>query len=353
MEKSTQNQRASQLERYGKNMLKKIFAKYFKLINRLDPRKDDLINVERFDRLSEILPPNEKVLWQGTPSSLHAWSDHDMMEPAGSVGDRPGSLMGRRVESILAFVFILFLAFAGAGSVYSGGSEILQKQDSSTYMLDIFLILLGITLMSGLTFLLRPVGNCLRARQLPYLLSPYRAVIIRRGHALAEIWVRSPVILSASLLFLYGVFMFSWIFVQGTYQDFLDGAGVGTWLARGCLLIFIGFLGIIFSTIGFIGLRFQTAIILDAIKDRHGLFVRSFGFDEINRNDFPVVTRLRKNGVGDVILGQDGHWEYYGDSNISPDFKINGVGFLSVPEAKKVSDLILQMIEPDTVPTET
>ncbi|MCP3954555.1 MAG: hypothetical protein GY697_20405, partial [Desulfobacterales bacterium] len=306
-----------------------------------------------FDRFSDILSPNEKVIWQGSPSALQAWSDHDMMEPAGSVGDRPGSLMGRRAESILAVMFILFLSFAGAGSIYSGGSEILQKQEPSTYMLDIFLILLGITLMSGLPFLLRPVSNCLRTRQLTYLLTPFRAVIIRRGHALAEIWVRSPVIFSASLLFLYGVFMFSWIFIQGAHQDFLNGAGVGTWLARGCSLIFIGFLGFVFSTIGFIGLRFQTVIILDAIKDRHGQFVRSFGFNEINRNDFPVVTRLRKNGVGDVILGQDGHWEYYGDSNITPDFKINAVGFLSVPEAKMVSDMIQRMIEPETVPTET
>jgi hypothetical protein len=147
--------------------------------------------------------------------------------------------------------------------------------------------------------------------------------------------------------------MFAWIFTQGTHQDYVDGAGLGTWLARIFLLVFMSFFGFIFATIGYIGLRFQTVIILDAIKDRHALFVRSFDFGEINRNDFPVVTRLRKDGVGDVILGQDGHWEYYGDSNISPDFKINAVGFLSVPKAKKVSDMLIQMLEPETVSKET
>ncbi|MCU7842225.1 MAG: hypothetical protein KZQ93_00135 [Candidatus Thiodiazotropha sp. (ex Monitilora ramsayi)] len=48
------------------------------------------------------------------------------------------------------------------------------------------------------------------------------------------------------------------------------------------------------------------------------------------------MSRTHKDGVGDVILGQDGHWEYDIDFNQAPWFKINAVGFLSAPSAKQV-----------------
>ena len=326
-------------------MLRKVLKKYIDLIKRSDPREDDKIKVERFDRFSDILQPNEKILWQGNPSSRHAWGDHDQMEPAGSVGDRPGTLTGRRVEMILALTFILFMFCLGAGSLYSGIDEMLHKRSPAAIAMGIFLVLLGITLMSGVPFLLRPVSNRLRARQLTYILTSSRAMIVRRGRAWAEIWVRSPVILSLSVLFLYGVVMFSGIFIFDTYQDFTDGAGWNTWLARGFILVCMTPVGLIFGTIGFIGLRFQSEIILEAIKDRYGIFVRSFDFNEIKRNRFPVVSRLREDGCGDVILGQDGHWEYDIDFPDSPWFKINAVGFLSVPDVKQVSGQVKQVLE--------
>ena len=102
--------------------------------------------------------------------------------------------------------------------------------------------------------------------------------------------------------------------------------------------------GFIFATFGYVGLRFQCEIILDAVKDRHGIFVRSFNFNEIKRNDFPVLSRPRKDGVGDVILGQDGHWEYDIDFTDSPWFKINAVGFLSVPDARRVMEKVEQAV---------
>lgn len=109
--------------------------------------------------------------------------------------------------------------------------------------------------MSGLPFLLRPVANCLRARQLTYFLTTSRAMVILRSHAWAEIWVRSPVILSVSLLFLYSVIMFSGLFIEGSYQDAVDGASLRTWLARIFLLILLTPVGFAFATFGYIGLR--------------------------------------------------------------------------------------------------
>jgi len=318
-------------------MLSRLLRKYIDLINRFDSRVDDEIIVKRLDRSTDILQPGEKFLWQGAPSFRHAWGDHDQMESAGSVGQRPVSVVARKVEMVLALLFILFMFLMGAGSFFVGVGEILQKHD---LQLGIFLILMGMTFMSGLPFLLRPISNSLRTRQLTYFLTTSRAMIVRRGHAWAEIWVRSPVILSVSLLFLYGVLMFGWLFFAGAYQDVVTGAGGSAWFARGFALIFMIPLGFIFASIGYVGLRFQSEIILDAINDRHGIFVRSFFVDEISRNDFPVLSRLRKDEVGDVILGQDGHWEYNIDFPSSPWFTINAVGFLSVPDAKLVMDKV-------------
>ena len=104
--------------------------------------------IKRFDRFTDILQPDEKILWQGTPLARHAWGDHDQMEPAGSVGDRPVSIAARKVEMMLALLFILFMFLLGAGSFYSGTTEMLQKQDLGTLALGIFLILTGITFMS-------------------------------------------------------------------------------------------------------------------------------------------------------------------------------------------------------------
>jgi hypothetical protein len=322
-------------------MLLKILKKYIDMVKRVDPREDDEVIVQRFDRFNDILHANEQILWQGSPSIRHAWGDHDQMEPAGSAGDRPASLLGRKVEMILALVFIFFMFLFGAGSFYVGIGELLQKQD---FVLGIFLALVGLTFMSGLPFLLRPLSNCLRTKQLTYLLTTSRTMIVRRGHAWAEVWVRSPVILSVSLLFIYSVIMFSGLYIEGLYLGYVNDAGWNSWLARGFALIFFVPIGGIFATIGYIGFRFQFAIITDAIKGRHDIFVRSFNFSEIRRHDFPVVSRLRKGGLGDVILGQDGHWGYNVDFQNAPWFKTNAVGFLSVPDAKQVMEKIERMV---------
>jgi len=314
-----------------------ILKKYIDLIKRLDPREDDEVIVPRFDSMDDILDANEQILWQGAPSPRHAWGDHDQMEPAGSVGVRPGSLVGRMVEIILALGFILFMFLFGAVSFFAGVDEILRKHD---FVLGIFLVLFGLTLMSGLPFLLRPFSNCLRAKQLTYILTTSRAIIVRRGHAWAEIWVRSPVIISVSLLFIYGVIMFSGLYIEGVYLGFVNGAGWNSWLARGIALIFLGPLGGVFATMGYIGFFGQYSIIIDAIKGRHDIFIRSFTYSKMRRNDFPVVSRVRKDGFGDVILGQDGHWEYNIDFASSPWFEMTAIGFLSVSDARKVMERI-------------
>ena len=322
-------------------MFKNILKKYIDLIKRFDSREDDDVIVQRFDRFNDILRANEQILWQGAPSLLHAWGDHDQMEPAGSAGSRPASLVGRVVEMILALAFIFWMFLLGAGSFYVGVGEMLHKQN---FDVGILLVLGGLTFMSGLPFLLRPLSNCLRAKQLTYILTTSRAMIVRRGHAWGVIWVRSPVILSFSLLFIYGVIMFSGLYIEGVYLGFVNGAGWNSWVARGFALIFMVPLGVVFATIGYIGLRGQSAIIIDAIKGRHDIFVRSFTFSEIRRNDFPVVSRVRKDGFGDVILRQDGHWEYNIDFPGAPWFKKNAIGFLSVPNARQVMEKIDRVV---------
>jgi len=62
------------------------------------------------------------------------------------------------------------------------------------------------------------------------------------------------------------------------------------------------------------------------------------------QNDLPVLSRPGKDGVGDVILGQDGHWEYDIDFTDSPWFKINAVGLLSVPDARRVMEKVEQAV---------
>lgn len=328
-------------------LLKKILTvlgtlqrKYIELLERLDGRTNDEVIVQRFDNFIEILQPGEQIIWQGKPSALHAWADHDQLEPAGSASERPVSLKVRKFEAILALLFILFMFVLGAGCFYSGINEVLEKQDLATVAHAIFLILTGITFMSGLPFILRPLSNSLRARRLTYLLTTARALIVRNDHAWAEIWVRSPVILSVSILILYGVLFFSGIYLEGASQDFLQGAGLNTWMARLFILVFMLPIAYTFTVLGYLGLRFQCVIILDAIKDRHGIFVRSFSFSDIKYHDFPVISRLRKDGVGDVIVGQDGHWEYDIDFNEVPWFKINAVGFLSIADAKDVAEKV-------------
>ena len=103
-------------------------------------------------------------------------------------------------------------------------------------------------------------------------------------------------------------------------------------------------LGFIFGTMGYVGLHGQSAIILDAIKGRNDIFVRSFKFTEMRRHDFPVVSRVRKGGIGDVILSQDGHWDYDIEFPDAPWFQTNAVGFLSVPNAKQVMEKIDRVV---------
>ncbi|MCU7850684.1 MAG: hypothetical protein KZQ80_00580 [Candidatus Thiodiazotropha sp. (ex Monitilora ramsayi)] len=317
-------------------MFTKLISNYIDLIKRIDSRQDDQVIVKRFDHVSDVLQPGESIIWQGKPSAKHAWGDHDQMEPAGSVSERPASLAGRKIEMILALLFILFMFLLGIFTTYSGFDELQRNKDWRSIALGGFLVLTGITFMSGLPFLMRPIFNSLRARQLTYLLTSSRAMIIRRGHAWAEIWTRSWVILSVSLLLLYSVILFSGIFIESSYQDIVDRAGMSTWLARLFILLIMAPVGFMFASLGFIGFYFQSIIIIDAIKDRHGIFMRCFEFEEIKRNDFPVISRQRKDGVGDIILDQDGHWEYDIDFNQVPWFKINAVGFLSVPNAMQV-----------------
>lgn len=312
-------------------MLTKLLKKYIGLI-------------KRFDCFTDILQPDEKILWQGTPLARHTWGDQGQIEPAGSVGERPVSITARKVGMMLALLFIFFMFLLGAGSFFSGTTEMQQKQDLDTLALGFFLILTGNTVMFGLPFLLRHVSNSMRARQLTFFLTTSRVMVVRRGHALAEIWVRAPVLLSVSLLFIYNVILFIEFYIQGSHQDAVDGAGLSTLFAWVFFLVLMAHVGFIFATFAYVGLRFRCEIIFAAIKDHHGIFVRCFSDNQIKRNDFPVLSKLRKDGVGDIILGQDGHWEDNIDFTDLPWFKINTVDFLSVPIAKRVMAMVEQAV---------
>lgn len=59
-------------------MFVNILKKYIDLIKRFDPREDDEIIVQRFDRFNNIMHANEQILWQGAPSLHHACVKADL-----------------------------------------------------------------------------------------------------------------------------------------------------------------------------------------------------------------------------------------------------------------------------------
>jgi len=82
-------------------------------------------------------------------------------------------------------------------------------------------------------------------------------------------------------------------------------------------------------------------IIQEAIKSKSAIYIRSFYFNDIKKLGLPVISRIRKTGVGDVILGSDGHWEYGNElSSFAPEMFYNSVGFLSIADAKNVAKKI-------------
>jgi hypothetical protein len=319
-------------------MIKRSIIAFFKLLDRLDRRKDTAVIVQRTRSVSEILEDGESILWEGAPSPSHAWSDHDQMEAANANPMRPQSLKFRAALMLVLAGFTLFMALWGVGFVYGGFEGLMEIGNVGGLFSALFCILFGLTLLSGLPFLLRPVANSRRARRLRYIITSRRSLLVRHGHGWPDIWVKSPVILCVSLLFLVSVLGFAIIFVQSSYEDVVDGAGAGTWFARLFILLFGAPVGLVFAAIGWVGLRFQTAIIRDAVKDRSAVFVRTIPFEDTARYKYPKLERLRSDGTGDVVLAIDHHWEFSQEFSSDPWFlSAKEIGFLSVPDANWVA----------------
>jgi len=322
-------------------MIKEKIRDFFAFLSRTDPRQNDNVDVEQVQSLSAALSASEIIVWEGRPSHHYAWADHDQMEPAGATGAKPNSIMGRVILYFFIGFFITITVFIGLYTLVNSIQSLMEAKNFENIISSIGIILFAITLIALLPLLLTPFANIQRSKQLAYAITTRRTLIIREGPAWSEIWIKTPIIICVSLLFLYAVAYFGLLFIFSSYQDYINGAGLNTWFARVFIILFVGPIGLIFALFGWIGLTYQTVIIQEAIKSKSAIYIRSFYFNDIKKLGLPVISRIRKTGVGDVILGSDGHWEYGNElSSFAPEMFYNSVGFLSIADAKNVAKKI-------------
>jgi hypothetical protein len=210
--------------------------------------------------------------------------------------------------------------------------------------------MLGLTMLSGLPILFRPLINMLRARRLGYVLTSRRALVVRRGPATDELWIRSPLLATLSATALFG----------GTLGL------VGQWTA-GIRLLFSGELGLggalglvgvglvfppIFgglTLLGGAGLWSVYAGIRRSVVDRKHYFAREFDYTSMRKNAMLRMSRLRRHGVGDLVLDVDS--DYQSDPNSGGGSSVLlDVGFLSVPSVETVAAHLDELLEEEALP---
>jgi hypothetical protein len=305
---------------------------------------DTKFTVQSVSSLDEVLLNEENILWQGSPLSQYSWGDHDMLGPVGSTYDQPQSLWGRIIYNIFSVLFISCLTLAGVVSIFTGIEELLAAKSFGKLFGGGLLILFGSTLMSSISILFTPFINMQRAFKMQYLLTNKRCLVIRKGHDWGKIWGKSLIIFNLSLLLLFGVLGFTIILFQGIYIDIFYNSSFNSLVARvvGGILLFP--LGAIFFLMAYAGMRYQPEIIIEAIKSRNKFFIRSFYHKDSLIQDYPMVSRIRGNGVGDVILAADVYYDYVTESSTVHTHVIPS-GFLSVANAKLLEQKIQNAIQ--------
>jgi len=313
----------------------------------MDSKKpeDDKFKVQCVSSLDEVLLSKENILWQGSPLSQYSWADHDMLEPVGSSFDQPQSIWGRIIYNIFSVLFICWLTLAGLVTFFTGIEELLAARNFGKLFGGGLMALFGITLISSITLLFTPFINMQRAYKVQYLLTNKRCLVIRKGHDWSKIWGKSLIIFNLSLLILFAVLGFTIILFQGIYNDIFYNSSLNSLIARvvGGIISFP--LAVIFLLMAYAGIRYQPEIIIEAIKSRNKFFIRSFYHKDSLVQDYPMVSRIRSNGVGDVILAADAYYDYSTESNEVYTHIIPS-GFLSVENAKCIEKKIQNAIHP-------
>ena len=211
--------------------------------------------------------------------------------------------------------------------------------------------LLGLTMMSGLPFLLRPFVNAWRTRRLVYLLTNQRALVVREGPALGELLVRGPLwfMLPATAL-LGGVTGLVGQSIAGIRILLSGELGLGATLGLlGTGLLFLFILGGLVA-FGVFGLHRLFAELRAAYTKRGSFVAREFHLTDLKRNGSPKLARVRRGGVGDVLLDVDSYYESDPDSGGGSTVLLD-VGFLSVPSAMAVAARIETLMAKPQPPT--
>ncbi len=300
-----------------------------------DGAQDDN-HIEKVQSLNDMLGSDERILWEGAPSPRHSWSDHDQLAPTGSVGTSPDSLIGRVFKMLVIAALLLTL---GTGGVMVFGSSLIALLSERGFSSATILMPLGLTLMSTLLFLLQPLANILHARQLRYVITTYRALVLRLGPVRHNLWMKLPLFINLAILFIIlALFAIGSAILQvhniGAAED-----GVGLWLlfVAFYLLFFIPtslFLAVLGGVFGFC----SWMIISEASTDKSMTFARSFYHRDTQANNYPLVKRLRKDGTGDIILCIDDWESRTFDDTPGTQMNYIDVGFLSVGDAEQVAE---------------
>jgi len=138
--------------------------------------------------LEALLGGDEQVRFRGRPSARYAWGDHDPLEPVRATSMQPRSRVGRISVSILCAGLIGLFGIGGfrlcADALESLGRDPLVSLAAQG--------LIGLTLLSPLPLLLRPLVNIRRTRRLEYVLTDTRGLVVRNGPAWGDLLTRSP-----------------------------------------------------------------------------------------------------------------------------------------------------------------
>jgi hypothetical protein len=313
-------------------MLKQKRSTFFALFSRLYPYQNDSMDIERAQSLEAVLAPSEIIVWETRASHHFAWADHDQMEPRGLMGLQPNSITGQISFYIFGGLCILCAVLVGFYLLISNILAFAETQNIESVFSSIGMMIFAITLIATLPLLLTPYVNIQRAKKIRYIITTRRALILREGPVWSTIWIKTPIIMCICLLLIYTISFFSLIFLFSSSQDYITLVGLKIGSTKFFALLFAGLIGFVIAVIGWVGLIYQGLKIKKTIENNSTVFIRNFYLNNIKKLELPIISRIRKNGVGDIILGSDSHFDH--------NIKMSSVGFLSIANANDVAKKI-------------
>jgi len=132
--------------------------------------------------------------------------------------------------------------------------------------------------------------------------------------------------------------------IAGVRILFSGEVGIGGALALiGVGLLFLPILGGM-VVLGGCGVRRCARQLQTTLAQREKCFAREFALAQMHKQQLPRIARLRRSGVGDVVLDVDSYYLSDPDSN-SGTTVLNEVGFLSVHGAEAVAEIVAELVE--------